>query len=274
MNSSLKNNEDENNYFVISFFESLSNFIKNVKIEIKDIFELLNYPCVYQNCKKKFSVSENEDFKNTLATNVISKVDKKNIENFRAYKKELHNMLQNVKIFQEKYKMDIPLMFIVENLVTLHLINEYKINNIVKKIQEHNIVMPELNSDLPDYLIHTIEVDDNENFNELLPKIRENNSLSIHNNVLKQLLESSEIKINFSKMGDINDENFNHSNRLNYISNYNVKSNGFIPFKKEENNNLPHKIEEKSNIIENIGLSEETLKLLNLLPKKRKTDID
>ncbi|CRH01596.1 conserved Plasmodium protein, unknown function [Plasmodium relictum] len=273
MNSSL-NNENENNYFVISFFESLSNFIKNVKIEIKDTFELLNYPCVYQNCKKKFSVNENEDFKNSLTTNVISKVDKKNIENFRAYKKELHNMLQDVKIFNEKYKMDMPLMFIVENLVTLHLINEYKINNIVKKIQEHNIIMPELNSDLPDYLIHTIEVDDNDNPSELIPKIRETNSLSIHNHMIKQLLENSEIKINFSKLNEINDENFFNTNRLKYISNCNVKSNDLLSYKKEEDNKIPHKKEEKNNIIENIGLSEETLKLLNLLPKKRKTDND
>ncbi|EWC74464.1 hypothetical protein C923_04859 [Plasmodium falciparum UGT5.1] len=143
MNTSLSNNENENNFFIKSFFESLSNFIKNIKIEIKDTFELLNYPCVYQNSKKKFSVSENEDYKNSLTTNVISKIDKKNIENFRVYQKELHNILQNIKTFNEKYKLDVPLLSIMENLIILHLINEYKINNIVKKIQEHNIPMPE-----------------------------------------------------------------------------------------------------------------------------------
>ncbi|SBS85764.1 conserved Plasmodium protein, unknown function [Plasmodium ovale] len=318
MNSSLKGTESESNFFIRSFFESVSNFIKNVKIEIKDVFELLNYPCVYQNCKKKFSINENEDYKNSLATSVISKIDKKNIENFRHYQRELESMLQNVKLFNEKYKMDVPLLFIMENLITLHLINEYKINSIVKKIQDHNIAMPELNSDLPSYLIQAVEVDENENNNVLYDKVREIKSLSINNHVVKDLLENTDIRINFSKLRELNEERYFHSNVVKYISSYMNKSNDSVASKMEgddektrdgwkaeeggygldgknmddairddiHNNVVQQKNEEQSNknmsvckmeeekksIIEDIGLSEETLKLLNLLPKKRKTD--
>ncbi|GAW82079.1 hypothetical protein, conserved [Plasmodium gonderi] len=313
MNSSLASIENESNFFIKSFFESLSNFIKNVKIEIKDVFELLNYPCVYQNCKKKFSLDENEDYKNSLATNVISKIDKKNIENFRQYQNELQNMLENIKLFNEKYKMDVPLLFIIENLITLHIINEYKIDNIVKKIQDHNIVMPELKSDLPSYLVQALEIEENENYGELCRKLSETSNLSINNIVVKDLLENSHVRINLSKLQEHNKENYFHSTRLKYSSSYNSKSNDFVAFKKEDdeggedgsalcmyrdgeesglsrvmkederdplelkneedtNNMSVRKKEEKQNIIENIGLSEETLKLLNLLPKKRKTE--
>ncbi|CAC9699106.1 conserved Plasmodium protein, unknown function [Plasmodium sp. DRC-Itaito] len=305
MNTSLSNNENENNFFIKSFFESLSNFIKNIKIEIKDIFELLNYPCVYQNSKKKFSVGENEDYKNSVTTNVISKIDKKNIENFRVYQNELHNLLENIKTFNEKYKMDVPLLSILENLIILHLINEYKINNIVKKIQEHNIPMPELNCDLPDYLIPTLELEENENESNLNVSISEINNLSINNNAVKHILENAQLKVNFSKLFKLNEENHLHSSSINPSSDLNEKSEELTIYKKddkihnltfdikEEINNernedhylnrsynnedqkhtlLTRKKEEKVNIIENIGLSEETLKLLNLLPKKRKND--
>ncbi|CAG9473151.1 conserved Plasmodium protein, unknown function [Plasmodium vivax] len=316
MNSSLKGIENESNFFIKSFFESLSNFIKNVKIEIKDVFELLNYPCVYQNCKKKFSISENEDYKNTLETNVISKIDKKNIENFQQYQKELQNMLENIKVFNEKYKMDVPLLFIIENLITLHLINEYKINNIVKKIQDHNIAMPELKSDLPSYFVQTLEVEESENDGELGRKLSETSNLSINNSVVKDLLETSQVRINLSKLREHNEENYFHAGRPVYTSSYNSKSNDLLAFKKEEeeegggggdgdgdgeedapggggahtvgeeNSLAQHREEEdlsnmsvrkkeeeeKKSIIENIGLSEETLKLLNLLPQKRKAE--
>ncbi|CDO66280.1 conserved Plasmodium protein, unknown function [Plasmodium reichenowi] len=305
MNTSLSNNENENNFFIKSFFESLSNFIKNIKIEIKDIFELLNYPCVYQNSKKKFSVSENEDYKNSLTTNVISKIDKKNIENFRVYQKELHNILQNIKTFNEKYKLDVPLLSIIENLIILHLINEYKINNIVKKIQEHNIPMPELNSDLPDYLIPTLELEENQNESNLNVSISEINNLSINNNAVKHILENAQLKVDFSKLVKLNGENHLNSSSINPSSDLNEKSDELTIYKKDDKiHNLTHDIkeeinnernegqylnrsynnedekqtlmtskkEEKVNLIQNIGLSEETLKLLNLLPKKRKND--
>ncbi|KJP86266.1 hypothetical protein AK88_04080 [Plasmodium fragile] len=307
MNSSLKGIENESNFFIKSFFESLSNFIKNVKIEIKDVFELLNYPCVYQNCKKKFSISENEDYKSTLETNVISKIDKKNIENFQQYQKELQNMLENIKGFNDKYRMDVPLLFIIENLITLHLINEYKINNIVKKIQDHNIAMPELKSDLPSYFVQTLEVEESENDGELGRKLSETSNLSINNSIVKDLLETSHVRINLSKLREHNEENYFHPGRPVYSSSYNSKSNDPLTFKKEEEgagvhtvgeeNSLAHvmmkvdekglaqhrdaedpsnmsvrKKEEKKSIIENIGLSEETLKLLNLLPQKRKAE--
>ncbi|CAA9989838.1 conserved Plasmodium protein, unknown function [Plasmodium knowlesi strain H] len=317
MNSSIKGIENESNFFIKSFFESLSNFIKNVKIEIKDVFELLNYPCVYQNCKKKFSISENEEYKSTLETNVISKIDKKNIENFQQYQKELQKMLENIKEFNEKYRMDVPLLFIIENLITLHLINEYKINNIVRKIQDHNIAMPELKSDLPSYLVQTLEVEESENDGELGRKLSETSNLSINNSVVKDLLETSHVRINLSKLREQNEENYFHAGRPVYSSSYNSKSNDLLTFKKEENgggedahgggggvhstvgeeSNLAHmmmkvderglaqhrdeedpsnmsvrKKEEKKSIIENIGLSEETLKLLNLLPQKRKAE--
>ncbi|SOS80602.1 conserved Plasmodium protein, unknown function [Plasmodium sp. gorilla clade G1] len=305
MNTSLSNNENENNFFIKSFFESLSNFIKNIKIEIKDTFELLNYPCVYQNSKKKFSVSENEDYKNSLTTNVISKIDKKNIENFRVYQKELHNILQNIKTFNEKYKLDVPLLSIMENLIILHLINEYKINNIVKKIQEHNIPMPELNSDLPDYLIPTLELEENQNESNLNVSISEINNLSINNNAFKHILENAQLKVDFSKLVKLNGENHLNSSSINPSSELNEKSDELTLYKKDDKiHNLTHDIkeeinnernedqylnrshnnedekhtlmtskkEEKVNLIQNIGLSEETLKLLNLLPKKRKND--
>ncbi|ETW28365.1 hypothetical protein PFAG_04834 [Plasmodium falciparum Santa Lucia] len=305
MNTSLSNNENENNFFIKSFFESLSNFIKNIKIEIKDTFELLNYPCVYQNSKKKFSVSENEDYKNSLTTNVISKIDKKNIENFRVYQKELHNILQNIKTFNEKYKLDVPLLSIMENLIILHLINEYKINNIVKKIQEHNIPMPELNSDLPDYLIPTLELEENQNESNLNVSISEINNLSINNNAVKHILENAQLKVDFSKLVKLNGENHLNSSSINPSSELNEKSDELTLYKKDDKiHNLTHDIkeeinnernedqylnrshnnedekhtlmtskkEEKVNLIQNIGLSEETLKLLNLLPKKRKND--
>ncbi|ETW16719.1 hypothetical protein PFFVO_04381 [Plasmodium falciparum Vietnam Oak-Knoll (FVO)] len=305
MNTSLSNNENENNFFIKSFFESLSNFIKNIKIEIKDTFELLNYPCVYQNSKKKFSVSENEDYKNSLTTNVISKIDKKNIENFRVYQKELHNILQNIKTFNEKYKLDVPLLSIMENLIILHLINEYKINNIVKKIQEHNIPMPELNSDLPDYLIPTLELEENQNESNLNVSISEINNLSINNNAVKHILENAQLKVDFSKLVKLNGENHLNSSSINPSSELNEKSDELTLYKKDDKiHNLTHDIkeeinnernedqylnrshnnedekhtlmtskkEEKVNLIQNIGLSEETLKLLNLLPKKRKKD--
>ncbi|ANQ09525.1 Uncharacterized protein PCOAH_00040910 [Plasmodium coatneyi] len=316
MNSSLKGIENESNFFIKSFFESLSNFIKNVKIEIKDVFELLNYPCVYQNCKKKFSISENEDYKSTLETNVISKIDKKNIENFQQYQKELQNMLQNIKELNDKYRMDVPLLFIIENLITLHLINEYKINNIVRKIQDHNIAMPELKSDLPSYFVQTLEVEESENDGELGRKLSETSNLSINNSVVKDLLETSHVRINLSKLREQDEENYFHAGRRPvYSSTYNSKANDLLAFKKEETgggedtpggggihtvgeeNSLAHvmmkgderglpqhrdeedpsnmsvrKKEEKKSIIENIGLSEETLKLLNLLPQKRKAE--
>ncbi|SOV81422.1 conserved Plasmodium protein, unknown function [Plasmodium sp. gorilla clade G3] len=305
MNMLLSNNENENNFFIKSFFESLSNFIKNIKIEIKDIFELLNYPCVYQNSKKKFSVSENDDYKNSLTTNVISKIDQKNIENFRVYQKELHNILQNIKTFNEKYKMDVPLLSIIENLIILHLINEYKINNIVKKIQEHNIPMPELNSDLPDYLIPTLELEENQNEANLNVSISDINNLSINNNAVKHILENAQLKVNFSKLFKLNEENHLNSSSINPSSDFNEKSDELTIYKKDDKiHKFPHdlkeeinndrneneylnrsytsenekrtfmtrKNEEKVNLIENIGLSEETLKLLNLLPKKRKND--
>ncbi|GAB67573.1 hypothetical protein PCYB_121410, partial [Plasmodium cynomolgi strain B] len=287
-------------------------------IEIKDVFELLNYPCVYQNCKKKFSISENEDYKGTLETNVISKIDKKNIENFQQYQKELQNMLENIKVFNEKYRMDVPLLFIIENLISLHLINEYKINNIVKKIQDHNIAMPELKSDLPSYFVQTLEVEERENESEgeLGRKLSEMSNLSINNSVVKDLLETSHVRINLSKLREQNEENYFHAGRPVYSSSYNSKSNDLLAFKKEEegggsrgggaaaagggdedapggggvhtageenslaqhrdeedpSNMSVRKKEEKKSIIENIGLSEETLKLLNLLPQKRKAE--
>ncbi|SOV24533.1 conserved Plasmodium protein, unknown function [Plasmodium sp. DRC-Itaito] len=305
MNTSLSNNENENNFYIKCFFESLSNFIKNIKIEIKDIFELLNYPCVYHNCKKKFSVSENDDYKNSLTTNVISKIDKKNIENFKVYQKELHNILQNIKTFNEKYKMDVPLLSIIENLIILHLINEYKINNIVKKIKEHNIPMPESNSDLPDYIIPTLELEENQNKSNLNVSISEINNLSIKNNAVKHILENAQIKVNFSKLFKLNEENHLNSSSINPSSDLNEKTNELNIYKKDDqinkltnaikedinnetnedqylnrsynNENEKHNLrtsknDEKANPIENIGLSEETLKLLNLLPKKRKNN--
>ncbi|VWU49873.1 conserved protein, unknown function [Hepatocystis sp. ex Piliocolobus tephrosceles] len=327
MNLSI-DSEFESNFFIKSFFESLSNFVRNVKIEIKDVFELLNYPCVYQNCKKKFSINENEDYKNVLETHVISKKDKKNIENFRLYQKELQTMLKNIKQFHEKYKLDIPLSFILENIIILHLINEYKIKNIVEKIKNHNIAMPVLNSDLPNYLIQAIdkEKEENNEYNEFYEKVKEGNSLSINNYAVQNMLKYTDIKINLSKLNMSNNERYVLDEFKYTPDKYVKETNEYITTKIKErtysetekdtgattahqismidatyktkeksledlynisndnekhtpnkvntnnNNNIIHKTEEETNPIENIGLSEETLKLLNLLPKKRKND--
>ncbi|CDU20291.1 hypothetical protein YYC_00303 [Plasmodium yoelii 17X] len=306
MDPLMKNSETESNFFIKSFFESLSNFVKNVKIEIKDIFELLNYPCVYHNNKKKFSINDYEDHKNSITTNIISKIDKKNIDNFRQYQNKLEKILENIKMLNEKYKMDVPLLFIIENLITLHLINEYKINNIVKKIQDHNISMPELSSDLPNNLIQTLEVEEDENQNYLYDRLKETNNLSINSYAVKQLIENANIRINFSKIEEPNKERYFNTNQIKYSANYLNKSYDSGIFKTEKDeinlseepnnlidsmmkedeissihhtnekqdnvNTIPNKIDEKQNIIENIGLSEETLKLLNLLPKKKKEE--
>ncbi|CAD2098165.1 hypothetical protein YYG_03220 [Plasmodium vinckei petteri] len=311
MDPLLKNSETESNFFIKSFFESLSNFVKNVKIEIKDIFELLNYPCVYHNNKKKFSISDYEDYKNSATTNIISKIDKKNIDNFRQYQNKLEKILENIKTLNEKYKMDVPLLFIIENLITLHLINEYKINNIVKKIQDHNISMPELSSDLPNDLIQTLEVEEDENQTDLYDRVKEANSLSINSYAVKQLIENANIRINFSKIEEPNRERYFNTSQMKYSASYLNKSYDSAIFKTEKDekkfdeinlsegqnnlidsmmreeeissihhindkqdnvNTIPNKTDEKQNIIENIGLSEETLKLLNLLPKKKKEE--
>ncbi|EAA20626.1 hypothetical protein [Plasmodium yoelii yoelii] len=202
--------------------------------------------------------------------------------------------------------MDVPLLFIIENLITLHLINEYKINNIVKKIQDHNISMPELSSDLPNNLIQTLEVEEDENQNYLYDRLKETNNLSINSYAVKQLIENANIRINFSKIEEPNKERYFNTNQIKYSANYLNKSYDSGIFKTEKDeinlseepnnlidsmmkedeissihhtnekqdnvNTIPNKIDEKQNIIENIGLSEETLKLLNLLPKKKKEE--
>ncbi|EWC74468.1 hypothetical protein C923_04863 [Plasmodium falciparum UGT5.1] len=162
-----------------------------------------------------------------------------------------------------------------------------------------------LNSDLPDYLIPTLELEENQNESNLNVSISEINNLSINNNAVKHILENAQLKVDFSKLVKLNGENHLNSSSINPSSELNEKSDELTLYKKDDKiHNLTHDIkeeinnernedqylnrshnnedekhtlmtskkEEKVNLIQNIGLSEETLKLLNLLPKKRKND--
>lgn len=269
MNSSLNSDEhDRNNIAVVSFCDSLSSFLKNVKIESKDVFELLNYPCVFQNYKRRVNGSDRDHLQNSFKTNVISKIDKKNIEKLREQKRQLHRTLLYTKSLYRKYKLGFSLKRIFEILITYHLIIENKINNIVRKIQEHNIVLPELNSDLPYFLINTIEVEEPEeeeiNRNEYIPKVSELNSLSIHDGVLRYFLEKRDLRVNLEKLSEYYDEPYAYAESVQKesILNNSVKSNHSLYY-----NPTPEKPKEEKCVIQDLGLSEETLKLLNILPK-------
>lgn len=268
MNCSLQSEEhDQNNIAIVSFCDSLSSFLKNVKIESKDVFELLNYPCVFQNFKRRVNGSDRDPLQHSFQTNVISKIDKKNIEKLREHKRQLHRILVYTKSLNRKYKLRFSLKHIFEILVAFHLSIENKINNIVRKIQEHNIILPELNSDLPYFLINTVEIEEpieEITRNEYIPKVSELNSLSIHDGVLRYFLEKKGLRVNLKSLSEYYDEPYIYAESVHKesILNQSVKSNHSICY-----NPTPEKVKEETYVIHDLGLSEETLKLLNILPR-------